>query len=68
MFFKIFFTNKPKLGFPNISFPQEVKSTPVRTTSLTPFFKRELIEFIMLWVETDLLGPLPKGIIQNVHL
>ena len=48
--------------------PQEVKSTPVRTISLTPFFNKELIELMTFWVETYLLGPLPNGIIQNVHL
>jgi hypothetical protein len=47
MFFKIFLTNNPKLGFPKISPPHEVKSTPVNTTSLTPFFNNEFIEFII---------------------
>ena len=46
IFFKIFFTNNPKLGFPKISIPQDVKSTPVRTISFTPFFNKELIELI----------------------
>ncbi len=68
MFFSIFFTNKPKLGLPKISLPHEVRSTPVRTTSFMPLSISEFIELITFCVETDLLGPLPNGITQNVHL
>ena len=66
--FKMKHIRSPNRSFFSKSNPQDVISTPVKTTSLMPFKTNVSICFFISDFVIDLEFPLAYGIMQKVHL